>query len=208
MQNPNYRQDVPSLWDNKLVYIQKGVLWVQQRPHYIVELIKDSNGVYVAVYEAQPVEGKDDPNFSNPKKAAREVNVGSKEYSPNTFLGQFANKFFPKRKLTKWQEKEVLFIAPIVQKQKATITGKIEDGFFEREPDKMVVERGEKVMSRGRNTGVFIGLSSIEWEDKVRIPTQSILDELDLYNDSLFYDLEGYYDNSNPLSHLYKDRED
>jgi hypothetical protein len=183
---------------NQLTYIRKGVLWVEKFPHYIVELIKEENLSYVMVYRVHP--GTED----NPKKLAQELVTQQNIFSNNTRLGQLANTIIPKRSSKKWIPKDPIFVAPVLPDRVSTFTGKREAGFFEREEDRIVVQGGEKKLIRGSNTGVFIGLSSIEWEEKFSIPTDSLVKTLTQYKQDMFYDLSGNNnDKGNPLSTYY-----
>lgn len=185
---------------DSLTYIKKGVLWVQQKPYYIVELIKEGPVSYVTVYAVQP--GTD----SNPQKAAIEQQIKGNRFQGNTLLAQLANVMFPSKQSAKWIVKDPLFIAPVVPNQINTFTGQVESGFFEREADEVKNIGGKIQMLRGRNTGVFIGLSSVTWEDKVHIQTASLVKALRQYQaDSNFFDLTGNNNStSNPLSTYYK----
>lgn len=192
-------EDLPTPKGDQLTYIRKGVLWVQKNPHYIVELIKEPRETYVMVYGVHP-DTKD-----NPQKKAQEVVRRKNVFSPNTLLGKLASAVLPVKSTKKWVPEPPLFVAPIIPNQIATLTGKRESGFFEREPDRMTSQAGERKLVRGRNTGVFIGLSSIDWEEGYTIPTQSIVKTLTEYKQDLFFDLEGRNEDSgNPLSTYYK----
>lgn len=193
-------ETVAKLDPNLLTYIKRGVLWVQSKPYYIVELIKEGELSFVTVYGVQP--GTED----NPKKAAYEVQNKANRFSINTLLGQLANVMFPVKQTTKWVEKDPIFVAPVIPNQVSTFTGNVEAGFFEREPDTVTVQAGEKKLVRGRNTGVFVGLSSVTWEDKVHIPTDSLVKALRHYqSQSDFFDLSGNNNNThNPLSTYYR----
>jgi hypothetical protein len=182
-----------------LTYIKKGVLWIQKQPIYIVELLKEGNLAYVMVYKVHPGTEKD------PKKLAAEQAQKRHNFSPNTFLGQLANRIIPNKVTKKWIPKPPVFVAPIVQNQMNTFTGQYEAGFFEREEDRMAVEGGEKKLIRGKNTGVFIGLSSIHWQDGFTIPTKSLVEALrHNENQGGFYDFSGNnQDKGNPLSTAY-----
>lgn len=196
----NFFADIPEEKAQYLTYMKKGVLWVEKKPYYIVELIKEPEAYYAVVYGVHPGTEK------NPQKAAREVKKEENRFSPATRLGQLASLLLPSKKHIKLEPKPPLFIAPIIPNQVATLTGKREDGFFEREPDKITTIGGEKKYVRGKNTGVFIGLSSIEWEDKIIIPKDSILKALNRYKDDMFYDFTGNNeDTGNPLSRYYRE---
>lgn len=183
-----------------LTYIKRGVLWVNKKPYYIVELIKEGNVSYVMVYNVQP--GTED----NPQKAAIEVTSPTNRFSTQTVLGQLANMMFPAKVTRKWVPKDPAFVAPVIPNQVNTFTKKIESGFFEREEDRVVVHAGEKKLARGKNTGVFIGLSSVTWEDKLKIPTEALVKALRRHQaESLFFDLSGNNNGqSNPLATYYK----
>jgi hypothetical protein len=191
--------DIATPKGNLLKYIKKGVLWLEKKPYYIVELIKEENLAYVMVYRVHP--GTEE----NPQKLAEEMDVGQPRFSTNTRLGQLANMLFPTKQSKKWVPKDPVFVAPVVPHRPNTFTGKYEEGFFEREEDRIVVTGGEKKYIRGRNTGVFIGLSSIVWEDRVTIPTDSLVKTLREYEKDMFFDLDGNNnDKNNPLSSFYK----
>jgi hypothetical protein len=184
---------------NLLKYIKKGVLWLEKKPYYIVELIKEENLAYVMVYKVHP--GTED----NPQKLAQEITATQQRFSSNTRLGQLANNLFPTKATKKWIPYDPVFIAPVVPSRPNTFTGKFEEGFYEREEDRVAVQGGEKIVIRGKNTGVFIGLSSINWEPKVTIPTDSLVKTLKEYERSSFFDLDGNNaDKSNPLSTYYR----
>ncbi|AMQ66655.1 hypothetical protein BH753_gp173 [Bacillus phage Shbh1] len=191
--------DLPFDKGNQLTYVRRGVLWVQKNPHYIVELVKEPDFTYVMVYAVHP-DSKD-----KPKKLAIQQEVGANpRFSTQTVLGKIANQLFPPKKKLKWVVKDPLFTAPVIPNRVATLTGQQEDGFFEREPDRITQHQGGKKFVRGKNTGVFIGLSSIIWEDKVTIPTASLIKTINNYRETLFYDFEG--DNqSHPLARYYKE---
>jgi hypothetical protein len=183
-----------------LRYIKKGVLYVRKEPFYVVELVKENQVAYVIVYKVHP--GTED----NPKKAATEVVVTNGKYSTRSTLAQLASRYFPSKKTTKWIPKPPVFIAPVVPNQKDTFTGKYESGFFEREEDRFDVIGGEKKFIRGENTGVFIGLSSINWEDGYSIPTESLVKALVEYQTKDdFFDFTGNnQDKNNPLASYYE----
>lgn len=188
---------------NDLMYIKRGVLYVEKKPYYIVDLIKEQGMSYVMVYRVHP--GTDD----NPKKLAQELSVKEQVFSNNTRLGQLANAIIPSKVAKTWVVKEPVFMAPVLPVGLNTFTGQEESGFYEREEDKMTVQGGEKRMVRGKNTGVFIGLSSIVWEEKIHIPTSSLLQSLTNYQQQqdIFYDLQGNNsDKHNPLSSYYKEQ--
>lgn len=183
---------------NLLTYHKKGILWVEKKPYYIVDLIKEENLAYVAVYKVHP--GTED----NPQKLAQEINDAQPRFSNSTRLGQLANAMFPTKAVKKWVPYPPIFIAPVVPNRLNTFTGKYEEGFFEREPDREGVQAGERVIIRGKSSGVFIGLSSIEWEPKYTIPTESLVKTLREYEKTSFYDFEGNNsDKGNPLSTYY-----
>ena len=142
----------------------------------------------------------------NPQKLAKEVVTKDNVFSSNTYLGKLANSILPSKTLKKWIPDPPAFVAPVLPNRINTFTGKIEEGFFEREEDRITAQGGERKIVRGRNTGVFIGLSSIEWEPKFTIPTDSLVKVLkDYQQQDMFFDFTGNNnDKSNPLSRYYK----
>lgn len=197
-------EELPTPKGDGLTYIRRGVLYVRETPHYIVDLIKEDTTSYVMVFAVHPQqEGAE--GFS-PQKRAREVTKKETRFSTNTLLGQIANRVIPNNKVTHWVPDGPLFVAPIIPNQVATLTGKVEEGFFEREPDRVTTLGGERKLLRGNVTGVFIGLSSIVWDDRVTIPTESLVKALTEYKQDMFYDLTGDNTNQdNPLSTYYKE---
>lgn len=197
-------KELISLKPEKLVYVKRGVLYIQKTPEYIVELINQNNTAYVMVYHVQP--GTED----NPKKEATPVEVKHNVFSSKTLLGRLANQVILSKRTKRWEPNPPVFVAPIVQNQRDTFTGKIESGFFEREPDRITVIGGERKLERGDNTGVFIGLSSIFWEDRISIPASSLVDALlEFRKEDSFFDFNGDNNNSNnPLSTYYKSKEE
>lgn len=185
---------------NLLRYIQKGVLWVNDEPLYMIELIKEQDLSYVMVYRVHPGTKK------FPKKLAVEVATKDNKFGTTTKLGQLANALIPSKTVKKWVPRDPLFVAPVIPNGISTFTGKREPGFFERDEDRIAVEGGKKKMIRGNNTGVFVGLSSIIWEEKFTIPTDSLVKTLTQYKEDMFFDLEGNNTNlDNPLSSYYKE---
>jgi len=195
--------DIPKPKGELLTYRQQGVLWLQGGPYYIIDYIKDPYSTYVMVYGVQ----LDVNGF--PMKQAKEIpHKRINRFSESTRLGQLANHILPKKQTKKLQTKPPIFIAPVVPNQKATLTGEIEDVFYEREPDRMGTIAGEKTLIKGRSTGVAVGMSSIVWNDGYTIDTNSILNALTQYKDDMFYDLGGVggdnEDPDNPLGRYYK----
>ncbi len=186
---------------DQLTYEQKGVLWVQGHPEYIVELVKEPNLSFVRVYGVHP------GTKEHPKKLAVEKFTETQRFLENTRLGRLANKVLPNKKVKKWQAEPPLFVAPVINGQISTFTGKREAGFFERSPDQLTTEYGERKLVRGRNTGVFIGLSSIQWEPKKTISTNSLVETLKQYkSEQQFFDFtDKSNDKSNPLSSAYNE---
>jgi len=197
----NQQPKLIDLDKDKLEYHKSGCLFVKGEPVYIVDLVKEGNLSYVVVYAADPTEK------ANPRKqAVKQVVKGGSFFSPATLLGRLANEKFPAKKQEKWVEKPPLFVAPVIPKYVSTLTGKEESGFFEREPDSLTTVAGERSLRRGKNTGVFIGLSSIVWEEGFKIPTQSLVDALIQHQQrDGFYDFTGN-DSSpdNPLGRGYR----
>lgn len=202
-------QDIFSLSNKHLTYYKRGALTVNGEPLYIVELVKEpGTALYAVVYDVH----KPHPvgQGIKPKKKARKVSTKINTFSTKTVLGRIANSVIPSKKQESWVEEPPLFIAPIVPNGISTLTGKREDGFFERERDTQRSIGGELKWERGANTGVFIGLSSITWFEDLSIPVESIVKALirEQQEQSDFFDLTGNNeDSSNPLSRYYKSLE-
>ncbi len=190
-----------NLDQNKLEYHQQGTLFIQETPTYIVDMVKEGSLSYVIVYAATT------DTAGKPQKAFTLQRRGEvPRFSPNTRLGALANSFFPPKKQQVRVENPPLFVAPIIPRHVNTFTGKEESGFFEREPDKATTVAGERTLQRGKNTGVFIGLSSIVWDEKYTIPTRSLVEALIRHRQG-----DGFYDFTesgdqpdNPLGNNYR----
>ncbi|QEM43230.1 hypothetical protein CHOTACABRAS_176 [Bacillus phage Chotacabras] len=202
-------QDIFTLTNKYLTYYKRGCLSVNGEPLYIVELVKEpGTALYAVVYDVHtphPV-----GQGIKPKKKARKVSTKINTFSTKTLLGRIANSVIPSKKQDTWVEEPCLFIAPIVPNGISTLTGKREDGFFERERDIQRSVGGELKWERGANTGVFIGLSSITWFEDLSIPIESIVKAIikEQQEQSDFFDLTGNNeDSSNPLSRYYKNIE-
>lgn len=187
---------------SKLTYIRKGILKIDDEPIYIVNRIEEPGLSYVLVYAVN------NPNEKPLKKAGSFVQEPL-AIPPNSPILTKMIKRVTTKKNKKWVTHPPLFTAPVVANYTCSITGRRGAGFFEREPDRESVEYGKRKLIRGKNTGVFIGISAVTWEDKWTIPTKSIVDALVKHkNMSNFYDLAGNnQDKNNPLSSVYNPEE-
>ncbi|AMB18721.1 hypothetical protein BH780_gp138 [Bacillus phage Eldridge] len=185
---------------NKLEYHRQGTLFIQGVPTYIIDMVKEGDLLYVIVYAA-------DSASKEPRKAYTLQRRGEvPRFSSNTRLGVLANTLFPPKKQQVRVDNPPVFVAPVIPRFTNTFTGKEESGFFEREPDKLTTVAGERTLQRGKNTGVFIGLSSIVWDEKYTIPTKSLVDALIRHQQADgFYDFTDGGDNKdNPLGRNYQ----
>ncbi|QQO41055.1 hypothetical protein 015DV002_101 [Bacillus phage 015DV002] len=187
---------------SKLTYIRKGILKIDDEPVYIVDHIEETGLSYVMVYAVNSPK-------EEPLRKAGSLVQEPLAIPPNSPILMRMLKNVTTKKNKKWVTHPPLFTAPVVANYTCSITGKKESGFFEREPDRESTEFGKRKLIRGRNTGVFIGMSAVSWEDKWTIPTKSIVDALVKHkNMSNFYDLTGNnQDKSNPLSSVYNPEE-
>lgn len=196
----NQQPKLIDLDKDKLEYHKQGVLFIQKTPTYIIDMVREGNLSYVIVYAA-------DPTSKEPRKAYSIQRRGeAPRFNPNTRLGALANNYFPPKKQQVRVDNPPLFVAPVIPSYTDTFTGKQESGFFEREPDKETTVAGERVLQRGKNTGVFIGLSSIVWEEGFKIPTKSLVDALIQHQQGDgFYDFTGGNNRpDNPLGRGYQ----
>lgn len=193
-------EDLVTPQEGQLTYAQRGVLWLNKEPFYIVDLIKEGGVSFVVVYDVQEGTKK------NPQKAYHIESGVDRVFGKGTKLGQLATKFITAQQVKRMVIKDPIFTAPVLPNQQDTFTGKKESGFFEREADRLTTIEGKRTLVRGNNSGVYIGLSSIVWEDRVTVPTASILKSLiRSKNQDSFYDLEGQDDSSsNPLGSNYR----
>jgi len=195
----NEQNKLINLDKNKLEYHRSGVLFIQGTPSYIIDMVKEGNLSYVIEYAA-------DPTSKQPIKAYSLQKRGEvPRFSPNTRLGVLANRMFPAKKQEVRVDNPPLFVAPVIPRYTNTFTGEEESGFFEREPDKATTVGGERTLQRGKNTGVFIGLSSIVWDEKYTIPTKSLVEALIQHQQGDgFYDFTGNDKPDNPLGRNYQ----
>lgn len=150
--------------------IHYGVLTIQKKPLYIVEVMAEKVDIpsqYVTVYAVEPE--------SKPPIKAYERVVKNQGFKETTTLGLLASKLYkPKNKEYK-RVKPPLFMTELVYGTD-TFTGKYGKGFYEREQDTVKVVNGKPQVIFGEKTGVFIGLDSIGWE-KIVVAPDDILEE-------------------------------
>lgn len=201
----NYSPDKQSGLDSEsLTKKYKGVLWIkdpdtgEEEPVYVVERVADKSGDYVYVYETE----MNDEGFKIAEKAVDRLPVEG-EFSAKTRLGELAKRFFSTPKYKK-VPRPYIFMAPIIPEQINTFTQKRENGFFEREPDRVEMVEGKRAIVRGKNTGIFIGLSSIEWEKNEYYPVEDIVQAVQEEKqsamnptNSAFYDIDGVTGSNN-----------
>jgi len=162
-------QAVPSV-------IRRGIFYLNMKeekdPLYIIELQENegSSADVVSVYDVK--------NGSNPPIKDYTETVISYKYG-DTALGNLANEAHKerlKKTRTKTEEKPPLFLAPVTIATN-TMTGRMERGFFERKPDSFYKnEEGKPAIRYGENSGVFIGLSIIKWE-QVYYSVEELIDQ-------------------------------
>ncbi|USL89341.1 hypothetical protein vBBceHLY2_00065 [Bacillus phage vB_BceH_LY2] len=202
-----HTESILDLTNKYLTYRRRGCLSVAGEPTYIVELVKEyDTALYACVYECHP--HPKGTKGLRPRKKAVEVEVKKNVFSNNTVLGQIANKLIPTKVEKKWVESEPIFISPIVVGV-STLTGKKEEGFYERTPDVQRNIGGKLKWVEGEYSGVFVGLSSIVWYNDYSVTTDSIVKALikEQQEKSNFYDLEiNNNDPNNPLSRYYVDK--
>lgn len=184
-----HNESILNLTTKYLTYRRRGCLSVAGEPTYIVELVKEPDtALYAVVYDVHP-----QPKGATgvrPKKKAIEVEIKKNVFSNNTVLGQLANKMIPTKVEKKWVEDEPLFISPVVQGV-STLTGKKEEGFYEKEREVKRHVQGGVIWTGGNPTGVFVGLSSVVWFEDYSIPAESIVGALvrEQQEKDNFYDL-------------------
>lgn len=184
-----HTESILNLTNKYLTYRRRGCLSVSGKPTYIVELVKEKDtSLYACVYDVHP--HPKGTKGLRPRKKAVEVEIKKNVFSNNTILGQIANKLIPTKIEKKWVEDDVLFISPIVQGI-STLTGKQEEGFYEKEREVRRNIQGEFKWTGGEYSGVFIGLSSIDWFEDYSIPAESIVEALikEQQDKDNFYDL-------------------
>lgn len=183
--------------ESLIQYIKRGVLWVQKKPVYIIELINEKDTAYIAAYAVQ--EENIDPKAPPIKRGRFEVKPTT-QFSKTTTLSKLADTIYSKSKkaVRAWKSDPPIFVCPVVHNQQDTFSGKIGSGFFEHTQDRWTTLNGQRKYERGAPTGVFIGLDSIVWEDKVTIPADSFVKAFAAEGASTFYDLTGEDKNENP----------
>ncbi|AQN32513.1 hypothetical protein BCP12_095 [Bacillus phage BCP12] len=115
------REELINISGSDLAYHRKGVLLVDNKPHYIVELVKEPHtALYAAVYAVHPGTDK------YPKKRAMQKEGFVGRFNGTTRLAQIANALFPAKRVIGWEEEPPLFVAPIVSGQISTFTKQVE----------------------------------------------------------------------------------
>ncbi|ANT44823.1 hypothetical protein HOR18_gp160 [Staphylococcus phage vB_SscM-1] len=148
--------------------VSEGVYYFEDNPIYIVEHVEEDLHEYVMVYDVQ--EGTKEPM----KKFTTEP-VNTRTIPGGTKLSDIIKSRIPPRIQYKKVIHEPIFVSNIIHMGTDTVTGKVGKGFFERAKDKEILsESGRKVIP-GAYTGIFIGLSNIEWR-KSYTPLESVIE--------------------------------
>lgn len=144
--------------------VSEGCLFVNKEPVYIIELIKEPDGMeYVTIYAVQKgsynqsVEGK-----AIPKRASGVVEKVIGRVSNNTLLGSLANRYNKTKKVITRKEAPPLFMTEVTEGVD-TFTKEQARGFYEREKDSFAQRDGKGYVKHGEITGVFISLNNIVW---------------------------------------------
>lgn len=148
----------------------KGVIHVNQKPVYIIEVVEESAGQstqYATLYTVQ--------RDSNPPIKSYKTIKKSKGFKSTTVLGKLADSMFKPTSHLVRQEEPPAFMVDLMY-GKDTFTGVEGKGFYEREQDVIQVTAGGVKVKPGELTGVFIALSSVVWE-KMTVSTEDILQE-------------------------------
>lgn len=157
--------------------IHTGVLYVQKKPIYIIEVVEEHGNPaeYVTIYDAhQPrTLSREDLVDITPVKAYDRVEKEIGKIKDTTILGQLASKINKPTKKIIHITKPPLFMTDI-QVGVDTFTGKEGKGFYEREKDVVRITGKGMDIKHGDRTGVFISFDSIVWE-KLKIPTDDVL---------------------------------
>lgn len=201
------KQNLPNPDENLLQYVKRGVLWVQKKPVYIIELINEKDTAYVAAYAVQ--EENIDPKAPPIKRGRFEVKPAA-QFSKRTTLGKLADSIYSnnKKDVRVWKSDPPVFVCPVVPNQQDTFSGKVGSGFYEHTEDHWTTLGTQRKYERGTPTGVFIGLDSVVWEDKVTISADSFVRAFAAEENNSFYDFSGEDRNenpSNPLGGAYKE---
>lgn len=153
-------------------------------PIYLVEML-EVEGVkeLVTVFKPHP--------DSSIEKPIRDYTLRTveKTYSKKTRLGKLASTLNSDSKGNIILEKPPLFMA-MIEQGVDTFSGKAELGFKEKEPDTTTIDKGKLVTIHGGDTGVFIGLSSIKWNETV-VATEELLRKIRSRQEVLSYGFGG-----------------
>lgn len=194
-------QDFSNLDESLIKYVRRGVLWADKKPVYIIELVKERDTAYVLAFEVQ-TEGVDPK--SPPMKKGQFIPKKTAQFNQQTVLGRIADALYSRNKTEakSWRPSPPVFVCPVVHNQRDTFSGKTGSGFFEHTPDRWTTQGGQRKYERGTPTGVFVGLDSIVWEDKVTIPADSVVKAFSAEGGNDFYDFTGEDKNENPNNPL------
>ena len=159
-----------SAFDDKSITmrISEGVYYFEDIPIYIVEHVEEDLSEYILVYDVQ--EGTEEP-----MKKFTTMSVNTHTIPGGTKLSNIIKSRIPPRIQYKKIISEPIFVSNIIHMGTDTVTGKVGKGFFERARDKEVLSESGRKIIPGDYTGVFIGLSSIEWR-KSYTPLDSVVE--------------------------------
>lgn len=155
--------DIEHINTLEVVRNRRGVLYLAEEPHFIVEHKMHSNtgGVdYVACYEVdKALYEKSKCTIIDKTKTL----VQKPRYSEKSLLGQIGNKRLEQQgKKNIYTYKPAIFVSTVEQGT-SFITDEPGLGFKEYSPDKINLIDGK--LEQGEPTGVFILLDDIEWEE-------------------------------------------
>lgn len=190
-----------------LHYTQRGVLYIEQVPVFIVDLHKFSDTLYAVVFDVE------DRKAAYPRKKLKtEQRKLMPKFLKTTKLGSLfaamSGSSGEEETIDVKEEERPLFMAPVLPDQICSITKTMQSAFFEREPDRLDTRFGgkERRMLRGRNTGAIIGLSAILW-DKPKADVSSVVKSVKGTEDPMYFDLLQSKDMPNPLKEYYDNLE-
>lgn len=145
-------------------YLEHGFLTVNKVPLYYVERYSDSD--QLTVYGVKREEGRSMANGTPYYDKDYTIREKQTLHYHNTVLGNLLNKQIKDNHQTYKMYKAPLFVADI-KMGTDSFDGKYKVGFEERLPDKIVMNKAGVPVSNQhqQETGVFIGLDKIKWDE-------------------------------------------
>jgi len=176
--------------------VHEGVLFVADKPQWIVNQFTQSNQQFITCYNIKKSSLK---HYQN-KKTGGDINVLRKDYtikeiedtkfsSAKTALAKLAQSRYTKKEpLGILEQDEDPVFSTVLMMGTDTFTGQYGLGFYEHEPSTTKIFNGETNYILGPPTNVFLSIDRIAWTSHT-IPKPALLDSLRAQGQSVYASL-------------------